>query len=416
MVNLSLSSVVAESLVFHQSGDTLEHLLELVWTPSPFTKFATLTLVNLATTENRRRAILRRGGLAALIGLLLGSNFDLQVVSCRALVNLALSPAKHVPLFGSDVFVERLLSKLAPLTDPNVQELVAMLIRNLSVRVQFARVLNKKQHRLFDRLAKLRDSTTSKKSSRGSSGHEDRVQSTGLMLMFATNTLQEFKTHESRAETFVKKLPPFDPVTAEVSWDTWGSKLDRMWDPVFAVCPVAKGIHKEVPAFPHKDVICLEAEDAQLLPLKYRVVTKPEFGSLVKTEGENKNSERFLYCPPPGFSGVDYFTFIASNPFLDSNLGTVSIKVNASLQPSTNKADDTPPPEETSFAVPSVDNPMNVIAQSKTSSKEVENGNIAMKTMQNFKTPKENPSKLRKSDFQNEKADEESTMLDEFQA
>jgi hypothetical protein len=66
MVNLALSPMVAESLVFHQDGDTLEHLLELVWTPSLYSKFACLTIVNLATTENRRRVILRRGGLAAV--------------------------------------------------------------------------------------------------------------------------------------------------------------------------------------------------------------------------------------------------------------------------------------------------------------------------------------------------------------
>jgi hypothetical protein len=37
-----------------------------------------MVLTNLATTERRRRAILRRGGLAAVIALVLGSNFDLQ--------------------------------------------------------------------------------------------------------------------------------------------------------------------------------------------------------------------------------------------------------------------------------------------------------------------------------------------------
>ena len=139
------------------------------------------------------------------------------MVSCRALVNFALSPAKDVPLFASDVFVERLLTKLAPASDPAVQELVAMLVRNLSIRIEFARVLNKPKHKLFERLAKLRDSTTSKETGNNT---EESLESTGLMLMFATNTLQEFKTHESRAEAFMKSLAPFNPVTAQVSWDT----------------------------------------------------------------------------------------------------------------------------------------------------------------------------------------------------
>jgi hypothetical protein len=40
MVNLSISGDVAESLVFHQGGDTLTHILELIWTPGVFSKFA----------------------------------------------------------------------------------------------------------------------------------------------------------------------------------------------------------------------------------------------------------------------------------------------------------------------------------------------------------------------------------------
>jgi hypothetical protein len=101
MVNLSINAAVADSLVFHQAGDTLTHLLELIWAPGLFTKFATLVVTNLASEEHRRRAILRRGGLAAVVGLLLGSNYELQVCACRCLVNLALSPARHVPLLGT---------------------------------------------------------------------------------------------------------------------------------------------------------------------------------------------------------------------------------------------------------------------------------------------------------------------------
>jgi hypothetical protein len=101
MVNLSINNLVADSLVFHQAGDTLTHLLELIWAPGLFTKFATLVVTNLAFEEHRRRVILRRGGLAAIVGLLLGSNYELQVAACRCLVNLSLSPARHVAILGT---------------------------------------------------------------------------------------------------------------------------------------------------------------------------------------------------------------------------------------------------------------------------------------------------------------------------
>lgn len=325
MVNLSLSEEVADSLVFHQGGDTLAHLLELIWAPCVFTKFATLVLVNLATTDKRRRVILRSGGLAAVIGLLLGSDYDLQVAACRCLVNLALSPAHHVPLLASSVFIERLLAKLAPVDHPETQMLVATLVRNMCTRLEFARALNNPEHKTFDRLKKLRDSSTMDKKN---SEESDEVSK---MIMFTVNSLSEFKQREETAAGFMKKLPPRPPITAQVTWDTWNSKLDRMWNPVLSISPLAKGRHIHVPTAPHHEDIKLQAEDTHGNELRYRIVTKPLCGTLVKPEGEEKNSNLFRYTPYNGYTGTDYFTFIASNSVMDSNLGTVSIKVDTSL-------------------------------------------------------------------------------------
>lgn len=255
MVNLSLDPEVADSLVFHQEGDTLAHILELIWAPGVFTKFATLVLVNLATTEQRRRVILRSGGLAAVIGLLLGSDYDLQVAACRALVNLALSPAPHVPLLGSSVFIERLLVKLAPVDHPDTQRLVTYLVRNMCVRREFARALNNPEHKTFDRLKKLRDSSTKKESTESETGDE-----VGKLIMFTVNSLSEYKQKEDKTAEFMDRLPPFHPITAEVTWDTWNSKLDRMWNPVLSISPVAKGRHIHVPSNPYHTDISLQAE------------------------------------------------------------------------------------------------------------------------------------------------------------
>jgi hypothetical protein len=100
------------------------------------------------------------------------------------------------------------------------------------------------------------------------------------------------------------------------------------------------GVHLTVPAYPHQQDIDLDAEDAQLLQLKFQIIKKPEYGHLLKMEGEGKSTKRFRYCPRNGFSGIDYFTFIASNKFLDSNLGTVSIKVDGKMRPQDAQTDD----------------------------------------------------------------------------
>jgi DUF971 family protein len=51
----------------------------MIWSPALFAKFAVLILTNLTTTEKRRRVVIHRGGLVALMGLILGSNYELQV-------------------------------------------------------------------------------------------------------------------------------------------------------------------------------------------------------------------------------------------------------------------------------------------------------------------------------------------------
>jgi hypothetical protein len=133
------------------------------------------------------------------------------VAACRALVNLALSPAQHVRLLGSSVFIERLLVKLAPVDHPETQRLVTYLVRNMCVRREFARALNNPQHKTFDRLKKLRDSNTSAK--RDNDEYDDEVSK---LIMFTVNSLSEFKQKEEKTAEFMEKLPPFNPITAEV--------------------------------------------------------------------------------------------------------------------------------------------------------------------------------------------------------
>lgn len=176
------------------------------------------------------------------------------MAACRALVNFALSPAPHVPLLGSSVFIERLLVKLAPVDHPDTQRLVTYLVRNMCVRREFARALNNPEHKTFDRLKKLRDSST--KNDITSSEEDD----TGKLIMFTINNLSEFKQKEDKTAEYMDTLAPFNPITAEVTWDTWNSKLDRMWNPVLSISPVAKGRHIHVPANPYHEDISLQAE------------------------------------------------------------------------------------------------------------------------------------------------------------
>jgi VCBS repeat-containing protein len=65
-----------------------------------------------------------------------------------------------------------------------------------------------------------------------------------------------------------------------------------------------------------------DADGDLLIP---RVKTSPLFGTL-----SLQPSGSFVYTPNAGFSGVDSFTYVANDGFLDSNVATVTLDVNAS--------------------------------------------------------------------------------------
>jgi len=67
--------------------------------------------------------------------------------------------------------------------------------------------------------------------------------------------------------------------------------------------------------------ITLTATDPNNNPLTYSIVTQLAHGTLTGTP------PTVTYTPTPGYSGIDSFTFIANNGFVNSNIATVSITV-----------------------------------------------------------------------------------------
>jgi len=88
-----------------------------------------------------------------------------------------------------------------------------------------------------------------------------------------------------------------------------------------------------VAPWPHFQDINLVAQDMYGNDLNYRVVNKPIWGTITKASSESKHSAHFRYTPFQGHTGFDFFTFKASNAVMDSNLATVSLKVDPSLEP-----------------------------------------------------------------------------------
>ena len=80
---------------------------------------------------------------------------------------------------------------------------------------------------------------------------------------------------------------------------------------------------------------------------RYTIIYKPEHGHLEKYEDPDKpdsqSESTFKYIPHEQYKGLDYFTYVASNAFSDSNIATVSIKID---------------PDYTKPVKPTVANPM----------------------------------------------------------
>jgi len=170
--------------------------------------------------------------------------------------------------------LQRVLTKLGGAEDFQVQVLVARLMRNLCVRPQFADALNDPTLETAKKLARMRDtydlhtwrrlrsssspSSTSPdyRSKNGGNGvlndapKDEPVEAESAAapsdfdvswsVNVTTNVLLGFKTNAVRETAAVQKIPSQPPIHAEVTWDTWSSKIDRMWNPVLTIAPVAQ--------------------------------------------------------------------------------------------------------------------------------------------------------------------------------
>lgn len=165
-----------------------------------------------------------------------------------------------------------MFTKLGGAEDFQVQVLVARLMRNLCVRPQFADVLNDPALETAKKLARMRDiyelhTWRRLRSSSSSSPADDGSKNGGNGVIndapkdepveaesaaapsdfdvswsvnFTTNVLLGFKTNAVRETAAVQKFQSQPPIHAEVTWDTWSSKIDRMWNPVLTIAPVAQ--------------------------------------------------------------------------------------------------------------------------------------------------------------------------------
>ncbi|GMH94609.1 hypothetical protein TL16_g12954, partial [Triparma laevis f. inornata] len=310
IINCSVSGEVSKFLVSRMH--VLKSLVELLWRQTIYTQFVTMAVGNMAKDRNACKELCELGAVHALMGLVHTPNFGKQKYACMALANIAqkMNEEDAGPLMNEH-FVDRII-KLAVTNEVDLHEEIATLLRNLSFYPACATLL--RDRGAIVAIAVLRKSMFAS------------VRDSGQI---AAQNLMGNSADVNLAQKQAAILDSFEPLEALVTWDTWGSKLDNIFSPVFAAAPQAIGRHVATLIGASRRIM-LKGEDSQGRALVFKIVQQPRHGILsnIKSDGS------VVYTPEDDFTGDDYFTYVARNNYMESNVAAVAIKIrnNTELQ------------------------------------------------------------------------------------
>lgn len=140
LANLTLSMEVAEDMV--QRNKCIPFFVDLVSSNQiKHAQFAAIALANIARKEIFRDMIRKCGGIQALVGCLMSHDYQKKRHGCRALANMALSPAKEIEqIFESTGLIDRII-RMALRKEIETQREVVALIRNLACHARLRPLL-----------------------------------------------------------------------------------------------------------------------------------------------------------------------------------------------------------------------------------------------------------------------------------
>ena len=215
IINCSVSGEVSKFLVSQMH--VLKSLVELLWRQTIYTQFVTMAVGNMAKDRDACKELCELGAVHALMGLVHTPNFGKQKYACMALANIAqkMNEQDAGPLMNEH-FVDRII-KLAVTNEVDLHEEIATLLRNLSFYPAFAKLL--RDRGAIVAIAVLRKSMFAS------------VRDSGQI---AAQNLMGNSADANLAQKQAAILDSFEPLEATVTWDTWGSKLDNIFSPVFA--------------------------------------------------------------------------------------------------------------------------------------------------------------------------------------
>jgi hypothetical protein len=334
LANLSLSYHIAHDMVV--THKCIPFFLSIAnSTKLKHAQFSIVSLGNIARIEKFRHRMMAEGGMKILLDSIMQHDYLKMKFGCVALSNLMLS---DFPRLRSALRVKGILErilKMALRNEVDTQTEVMALLRNISCYTDMRSALFQKGVlHVIEELSKVSAYTQDVEEwtqhlattmdnyvhGRTRVDHEDSHS--------PSSNSATYYVHEADDEQALKSMTP---LSAQVEWSTWGSKLDIIFAPVFANMPTITAERVTATSgIPQK--IDLTKSIPKNVLLKWRgsicyepIHPPPSHGKL--SPFTESTSGIFTYTSDPGYMGHDFFQFKVKLGALDTIPATVNIDV-----------------------------------------------------------------------------------------
>jgi len=320
VANLTLSSEICEEMVDRHK--CIPFFIDLVISNKlKHAQFACIALANLAYKESFREMIRSSGGIVALVGCIMSHDYQKRRHGCRALANMALSGSKEIEqVFESKGLLDKVI-KMAIRAEIQTQQEVVALLRNLMCHNKLRALLVERG--LSKALANSRSSVF-ENVVQWCQEIDAVLQQTDLLLQNHSNNIGGSSISNSGVV-----LQQMQPLRGQVEWSTWGSKLESIFEPIFAVLPSVAN---------SKVTVCCNGSKSIYLPngitkpalqqmrdsLSYNILEKPSHGQL----SEYATTKDYVtYTPDKDYVGADFFVYRLQLGIISCNPASVAIAV-----------------------------------------------------------------------------------------
>ena len=297
IVNLTKSDHLCEYM--QEKHSIIEFLLLVVRdNSSRLSHFAAIGITNIARNPKLRQIIIRKDGLPIMIGCFANTDRGHRIAGCRALANLSMDLHADVEKDLSNPYLLRILTKQVIRNEKDAFLPAAILLHNLlcrpSLRPSLLAVRGYKAVEVVCR----------------SNYPQLRYLGEDMYAMLKAE-LRTLKDQGSMVVTDHESLSNIVTLGATVTWSTWGSRLDTLFNLVKTRLPpilhtnvcVNNDATVELDLASHFDaglVFSIQKKEIKIL-----IMQKPMHGVLSHVSAERT----VVYTPNVGYVGPDTFLY-----------------------------------------------------------------------------------------------------------